>query len=308
MIFTDSNGSKPNFSKDPAVVHLGDKYFLYFSSYLKPDDKDVLTIGIAESDDMENWRFVGFLPHTQECEQNGVGAPGAYLEDGVVHLFYQTYGNWRRDAICHATSRDGVSFTKDATNPIFRPSEDWCCGRAIDADVVAFGDRLYLYFATRDHEMKRQMLGVAYAPLGSDYSRDVWVQAKAGTILEPTLDWEGKCIEAAATLVHNEKIYLFYGGAYNCSPQQIGYAVSGDGIHFERGCDTPFLPCGKAGEWNASESGHPYAFVDDDGRIYLFYQGSPDGGKSWYLSRAELVFDGDTPVILKLFNETEEQK
>ena len=257
---------------------------------------------------MENWRFVGFFPHTQECEQNGVGAPGAYLEGGVVHLFYQTYGNWKRDAICHATSTDGVNFTKDATNPIFRPSEDWCCGRAIDADVVAFGDRLYLYFATRDHEMKRQMLGAAYAPLGSDYSRDVWVQAKAGTILEPTLEWEGKCIEAAATLVYNGKVYLFYGGAYNCSPQQIGYAVSSDGVNFTRGCDTPFLPCGKVGDWNASESGHPYAFVDDDGRIYLFYQGSPDGGKRWYLSRAELAFDGETPKTVKLFNDREEMQ
>ena len=303
MIFTDSSGSRESFAKDPCVVRLGDKYFLYFSSYIKPADKDVLTIAIAESSDMEHWHFVGFLPHTQECEQNGVGAPGAYLENGVVHLFYQTYGNWRSDAICHATSRDGVNFTKDDANPIFRPSDDWCCGRAIDADTVAFGDRLYLYFATRDHEMKIQKLGVANAPLGSDYSRDKWTQAKAGTSLEPTLDWEGKCIEAAATVVHNEKVYLFYGGAYNCSPQQIGYAVSGDGVNFTRGCDAPFLPCGESGAWNASESGHPYVFVDDDGRIYLFYQGSPDGGKHWYLSRAEITFDGETPKILKLFND-----
>ena len=36
----------------------------------------------------------------------------------------------------------------------------------------------------------------------------------------------------------------------------------------------PFLPCGTPDAWNSSESGHPYAFQDDDGRLYLFYQGS----------------------------------
>ena len=156
--------------------------------------------------------------------------------------------------------------------------------------------------------MKIQKLGVAHAPLGSDYSRDTWTQAVADTVLEPTLDWEGKCIEAAATFSDGEYIHLFYGGSYNCSPQQIGYARSRDGVSFTRGSDTPFLPCGGEGDWNASESGHPYAFVDDDGRIYLFYQGSPDGGKSWYLSRAELSLDGGTPRIIKLFNDTEKKQ
>ena len=47
----------------------------------------------------------------------------------------------------------------------------------------------------------------------------------------------------------------------------------------------------------------PTVMIDDDGRAYLFYQGSPDGGKHWYLSRAEITFDGETPKILKLFND-----
>jgi hypothetical protein len=200
----------------------------------------------------------------------------------------------------------GVHFEKDETNPIFSPTEDWCCGRAIDADVLAFDGKLFLYFATRDHEMKIQMQGCAYAPLGCDYARDRWTQATNAPILYPELLWEGQCIEAAATLVHNGKVYMFYGGSYNCTPQQIGYAVSSDGIHFEKPQNTPFLPAGNPGDWNACESGHPYAFVDDDGRIYLFYQGSPDGGKSWYLSRCEIGFHGDEPYIIQFFHEPEE--
>ena len=94
-------------------------------------------------------------------------------------------------------------------------------------------------------------------------------------------------------------MYLFYGGSYNCTPQQIGCAVSEDGVTFRRLSDAPFLPCGAPGAWNASESGHPYAFRDDDGRAYLFYQGSPDGGQSWYLSKKEIAFREGRPVIVE---------
>ena len=145
MLFT--NTERFHFAKDPAVVRLGDTYFLYFSGLQRLNsEKEKLVVGIARSKDMEAWEFVEFMPLTQACEQNGVGAPGAYLENGCVHLFYQTYGNGKHDAICHAVSTDGIHFEKDGSNPIFSPTDDWCCGRAIDADAVAFGDKLFLYF------------------------------------------------------------------------------------------------------------------------------------------------------------------
>lgn len=313
MLYSDHHGIIEGFAKDPAVIRLQDTYYLYHSSCIAgetPSDKKRLTIGIATSKDLESWEFLGFIPLEQECERKGIGAPAAYLENGIVHLFYQTYGNHEKDAICHATSRDGIHFEKDPTNPIFSPTTDWCCGRAIDADVVAFGDKLFLYFATRDRDFKVQMQGCAIAPLGSDYSRKQWTQAVNAPVLIPDQPWEGACIEAAATMVHKDQIYLFYGGSYNCTPQQIGYAVSSDGIHFKKPLDHPFLPCGKEGDWNASESGHPYIFVDEDEKIHLFYQGSPDMGKTWIISRCQIEFQGDSPRIVQFFNSksTEESK
>lgn len=54
------------------------------------------------------------------------------------------------------------------------------------------------------------------------------------------------------------------------------------------------------GAKNSSESGHPYAFRDDDGRAYLFCQGSPDGGKTWYLSHTRIGFQGGKPMLMKV--------
>ena len=298
MLFTEKNGSREAYAKDPAVIRWKDgKYYLYFSSYYADGGRERLGIGIAVSDDMEHWTSVRHIPYTQPCEQNGIGAPAAIVLGDAIHLFYQSYGNQARDAICHATSTDGVHFEKDPTNPVFRPSEDWCVGRAIDADVVPFGNRLLLYFATRDHAMRVQKIGVAAAELNGTFSRGAWEQLAAYPVLTPEYDWEGECVEAPAALEQDGKVYLFYGGAYNCSPQQIGVAVSDDGIGFKKLFDRPFIPAGKAGEWNSSESGHPYVYRDGDGAVWLFYQGSPDMGRSWYLTRCRIGFRDGVPYV-----------
>ena len=300
MLFT--NKQLGNFAKDPAVVRFRDQYYLYYTIKYNHADfgaPEKLGIGIAQSRDLEEWENIGELPLEDACEKNGVGAPGAVVLEGRIHLFYQTYGNGAKDALCHAVSEDGLHFTKDKTNPVYHPEATWCCGRAIDADVCVFKGKLLLYYATRDHAMRVQMIGGAYAPLNSDFSHNCWKPLANEPLLSPELDWEGECIEAPAVIENRGRLFLFYGGAYNCSPQQVGCAVSDDGIHFTRLSSQPFLPNGVAGEWNSCESGHPYIFRDNDGRTYLFYQGSADGGKTFYLSKKEIWFDADNLPRLK---------
>lgn len=298
MYFADVDRGRP-FAKDPAVVRFRDRYLMYYSipPHIDAEKGATWAIGIAESRDLANWTKVGKLLPADACEAKGLCAPGAIVLDGKVHLFYQSYGNWVEDAICHAVSEDGVHFTRNPTNPIFRPRGDWTCGRAIDADVIVYENKLWLYYATRDPQMKRQMLGVAVAPVGSDFSREDWVQLGNGSILEPSLPWEKDCIEAPAVLERNGRLWMFYAGAYNNEPQQIGCAVSDDGVHWERISEEPVLPNGAPGTWNESESGHPFVFVDDDGTVYLFFQGNNDGGKTWYLSKATVEWEGELPVI-----------
>lgn len=296
MLFTDNSRGK-NFAKDPAVVKLKDGYFLYYTIPPQKAGMEGFGIGVAKSADMEQWETVGYIEPEGEAEKNGICAPGAIVLGGILHLFYQTYGNAERDAICHAVSYDGINFVRDSTNPIYSPGKSWCCGRAIDADVTVFGGRLYLYIATRDKAYERQMLGVASAALGSDFSRGCWREEKAGAILAPELDWEKTCIEAPAAITLGGSVYMFYAGAYNCSPQMIGCAVSDDAVNFKRLYSRPVLTNGAPGEWNSLESGHPYIFENDDGKIYLFYQGADDE-KQWRISRREVKIEGGRVQII----------
>lgn len=299
MMFGDTSRVGRPYSKDPVVVPFGGRYLMYFS--MPPKDFDSNTsqwiIGIAESHNLIDWKTIARIePHPDApYEQKGLCAPGAYLHNDTIHLFYQTYGNGKKDAICHATSTDGVTFHRDPTNPIFSPQGDWTCGRAIDAEVAFFNDTYFLYFATRTPDFDIQLQGVATAPAGTRFSRDEWTQACDSSILKPELPWEGKCIEGATICHKNGRMYMFYAADYNNKPQQIGVAVSTDGIKWERLFDKPFIPVGGPGSWNSSESGHPCIFTDTDGRTYLFYQGNNDNGKTWYITQEEIFWNDNGP-------------
>lgn len=298
MMYGDTSRKGVPFSKDPHVVHFNGKYLMYFSIPPHKDrPSDGWNIGIAESNDLMHWQKVGEINPKEEYEKKGLCAPGALVRDGKVHLFYQIYGNGRKDAICHAVSSDGIHFERNATNPIFRPTGEWNCGRAIDAEVIFFKDKYFLYFASRDPEYKKQILGVATASKHTNFNREDWTLAADSSILYPILPWEGECIEGASVIQRGEILYMFYAGAYNNWPQQVGVATSKDGIQWTRMSDTPFLPNGKPGEWNSSESGHPHIFTAKDGRTFLFYQGNNDKGKTWYLSNREVIWPQGKPML-----------
>lgn len=198
-----------------------------------------------------------------------------------------------------AASGDGLHFTRNPENPVFAPTGSWTSGRAIDAEVFPVGDRLFLWFATRDPAMKVQMQGVAAAPLDSDYGRAHWRQLVDGPVLKPELPWERNCIEAASVMKRDDMLWMFYAGGYNNEPQQIGVASSTDGIHWKRVSNQPLVPNGPPGSWNSSESGHPGVFVDADGVTHLFYQGNNDGGKTWYLSKLRIAWKNGRPVVVQ---------
>lgn len=295
MYYADNDHGAP-FAKDPDVVRFGGRYLLYYSIRMPGR----IGIGIAESDDLTQWHRVGELEPAADYERKGVAAPAAVVHNGKVHLFYQTYGNKAKDALCHAVSEDGIQFERNATNPIFAPKGDWTVGRAIDAEVYIDGDTAFLYGATRDPEMKRQMLFAATAPIEAGFNRDSWTQRCDAPLLKPELPWETNCIEAPTVLKRNGRFFMFYAGGYNNDPQQIGVAVSEDGLAWDRLSDEPLLPNGPEGAWNHSESGHPGVFEDDNGDAWLFFQGNNDKGKTWYLSKMRIAWDKeDLPYLIR---------
>ncbi|MET0242454.1 MAG: family 43 glycosylhydrolase [Flavitalea sp.] len=297
MMYKDSSKLNRPYAKDPSVVYFNGRYLMYYSV---PPAKNTegWGIAIAESTDLVNWKKTAEIAGTAAYEKKGLCAPGALVKDNQVHLFYQTYGNGPKDAICHAWSTDGINFTRNASNPVFSPGGAWNCGRAIDAEVIKFKDKYFLYYATRDPEFKIQMVGVASTTLDSDFGKSSWTHlSEDSAALKPVYAWEGECIEAPSVIERNGLLYMAYAGAYNNWPQQTGIATSTDGVHWTRMFTEPFLKNGEPGTWNSSESGHPDLFIDNNGKTVLFFQGNPDKGKTWLLSSRQVGWKKDRPVL-----------
>lgn len=295
-MFADSSKNGVSMSKDPHVIEFAGRFLMYYS--MPPSDSVGWTIGIAESSNLVEWSHVGEISPADGCEKNGLCAPCAIVIDGVVHLFYQTYGNGAKDAICHAVSDDGILFVRDSTNPVFSPPvSEWSNGRAIDAEVCSFRGRYFLYFATRDTSGVCQFPGVATASGENGFGRGEWILAKDAPILRPELPWETKCIEGMSVIERNGKLYMFYAGGYNNDPQQIGVAVSDNGTDWIRLSKIPFLPNGPEGSWNSSESGHPHIFESSSGDTYLFFQGNNTHGKDWYISNHRVGWTAEGPFL-----------
>lgn len=296
MLFADTTRTGRPFSKDPHVIPFHGKYLMYYS--VPPKGNSGWGIGIAESTDLTQWKPIGSLSPAADYEAKGLCAPGALVRNDTIHLFYQTYGNDKKDAICHAWSVDGVNFTRNATNPIFAPKAgDWNCGRAIDAEVIFAKGKYFLYYATRTPDYVKQIVGVATAPAGTNFNRETWTEACDRAILVPEWPWEETCIEAPSVVEMNGTLYMFYAGAYNNRPQQIGLATSTDGIHWRKVSNKPFLANGDPGAWNYCESGHPHIFKDKDGQTYLFYQGNEDFGRTWFLSQRKIIWRDGFPQL-----------
>jgi beta-1,2-mannobiose phosphorylase / 1,2-beta-oligomannan phosphorylase len=291
MYFSDSSRTGKPMAKDPNIIFFKGKYFMYYSIPPNNAIQQGWGIGIATSSDLTNWTKAGSILPVADYERKGICAPGALVKDGKLHLFYQTYGNAKNDAICHAVSDNGIDFIRNPTNPIFKPTGQWTCGRAIDAEVIEFKGKYFMYFASRDTSYQYQVQGVASAPLNTSFNRNEWTQLSTDSaILFPTLPWEKKCVEGASCIVIGRWLYMFYAGGYNNEPQQIGIARSKDGVKWERLSDSPFLKNGAPGTWNESESGHPDIMQDEQGKYHLFFQGNNDKGKTWFLSKMELSF------------------
>ena len=284
------------FAKDPTVIRHGGRYLMYYSAC-----GGSWHGAIAESTNLVDWVRVDDIEVEGAPFKGGWVAPCVKQFGGKIHLFAQSpvlgAGDEakRHNRLWHATSDDGIRFRIAPGNPVIAARNDWSIERAIDAEAYRVGDRMMMAFATRERPGGAvQQLGLSWAPYGSDYAADKWTELSVkGPILKPELPWEGHCIEAASVIRRKGIWYMFYAGAYNHERQQIGLAWSADGVNFTRWRDTPVLPHGTEGSWNAWESGHPGVFEDDDGQIYLFYQGKAtlEGGYRLSCLRVEFMDD-----------------
>jgi predicted GH43/DUF377 family glycosyl hydrolase len=204
----------------PAIVKKEDGYHMWYTG--QTDDHSA--IGYATSADGLNWKRMSDKPvlaPSEPWEKVALMCPDV-IWDARAKLFRMWYSGgeqYEPDAIGYATSPDGLHWTKNVNNPIFKsdPRLDWEKYKVTACQVTQDGD-WYLMFYIGFRDIDHAQIGVARS---KDGITD-WQRLPANPIVRPTLDgWDADACYKPFAIFDGGKWLLWYNGRH-ASLEQIG--------------------------------------------------------------------------------------
>lgn len=245
----DLSGPVPDATwNDPHVLKVGDAYWMYASA----TDNFVFPVRLYRltSTDGATWSRDPATPILSEgaageWDAGGVETPAVVEYGGQYHLFYTGYSvqsDVSTYAVGHATSPDGVTWTRDPANPVVTnsglvpPDVDFRQYIAAEPGPVVVGDTLYLYFTAVGANVgvsnTLQVIGVTTFD-GTTWSTPVSALEPDQTLYPRTADWIGYSTPNAIVL--GGAVHLFFDVAHQPAggewlQMRLHHARSADGL------------------------------------------------------------------------------
>ena len=196
--------------------------------------------------------------------------------------------------IGYATSTDGINWSKYPGNPVFwvGSSGEWD-GVDISSPHVLITDTGYeMWYAGYDGS--HWQIGHATSTDGTTWGRDP--ENPLLSVGSPG-EWDNAGVSNPCVLYTGTRYEMFYTGNDGSQGYRIGYAVSTDGVNWQKYPENPVLDVGVQGEWDEQRVAD--ASVLATGTSYkMWYHGfsadSPWYSK-WRIGYASGVIDYDPP-------------
>jgi hypothetical protein len=210
-------------------------------------------------------------------DAGGFGGTAVYYK----MWYWDTTNSYSINAIRTASSADGLTWTndqaitQDAASPLVTGvSPDWNRGSHGPVEVLyqsgtmtntgtnPFDYSYVMYFdATTGGQ---EVVGLAYSADGA-----AWTRYGSGPVLDVSAgEWDSTHL-GFGTVINNGDLFMFwYSGGTGSINQGIGYAVSADGIHWDKRPDGPLAGIGErggSGSWNESRNYTPMVLYDANG-------------------------------------------
>jgi len=256
---------------EPSIVFAKGQYHLYYTGY----DGTDYAIGLARSDDGKVFAKYG----TSSVVSKGAGGsydgsgcrePSVVYEDGVFKMWY-TGLNGAIPSISYATSNDGLTWAKYASNPVLtRPGSGWGSSEFGDPCVIKV-DGMYYMYLSGSASANNKLVGIATSKDGTTWnlhgSNPIVTKAGTGEF--------GRQEICDVTVVKDGPVFRMYFSGRNTAAEKfkIGYGTSFDGFNWVLS-KSIYVDLGASTTFDDTELGSPGAMMGNDGVIIMYYEGN----------------------------------
>lgn len=207
----------------PTVVHRPDGYHMWFTGQTETHS----AIGYAMSKDGVSWRRVTNRPvltPSVPWEHVAVMCPYVIWDQasGLYCMWYSGGTQGEPNAIGYATSPDGLSWTRNPSNPVLRPNPaiSWERERVTGAQIIFCGDYYYAFYIGF-HKVNRAAIGLARSKDGITN----WQRHPANPIIAPSLlGWDRSSCYKPFAIYDRGTWMLWYNGRAG-DREEIGLAT-----------------------------------------------------------------------------------
>lgn len=231
------------------------------------------SLALVESQDGIHWSEPTIVlgPNPESDWESDINRPSVVRREDGYHLWYtgQARGqSW----IGHATSPDGIRWSRTSPRPTLVPERPWEKVAVMCPHVVWDGKRrLYRMWYSAGEQYEPNVIGYATSPDGI-----VWTKHPENPIFaaDPASSWERHKVTACQVIPTDAGHIMFYIGFHDEHRAQIGLACSQDGVtDWQRHPANPVLfPVEEA--WDGEACYKPFALYDvAAGRWMLWYNG-----------------------------------
>jgi len=271
------------------------KYRLLFDGYTgAAGSPSVNAIGYATSDDLETWAEYGSNPFFQRTsvggdpDENGVGQPFVYYDDGTYYLFYvgrtATYGSGTQ-SICLATSTDFATWTRHGS-VVTKLAATWRSAEPARPCVVKRGAVYYMFF----HSGLSGGIGYATSTDLLTWSVD---DVNSPLVSTTALAWDASNIGDISVYRVQDTWYGLYYAENSFHEQKMGIVFTSDEdfpLGWTKFSGNPVL-AGVAATYDAGGAARG-GVVQAGSRLFLFYTAAsaatngPHASSEWSIAYA----------------------
>lgn len=259
-----------------SVIYYDGMYHMWYTGGIYTD---TLRIGHATSPDGITWSKNPNNPILDvgpegAWDENSLMGGYVLIIDAIFHMWYTGHSGTdftRNYRIGHATSHDGVTWEKDANNPVldmglkFSWDDTWISG----GHVLYDGSEYHIWYSGFGSGIANTSSGHATSP-----DAVTWTKDAQNPVLTSVLGSWGYPRTDLPSVVFDGTTYHGWYFAGHIFASQIGYATSDDGSNWTKYDDNPVVIEGSTGTWDAKSVGF-CSVVDSAGIKYkMWYSGS----------------------------------